>query len=54
LNYNRYKNSQVDAALDTEHTSLDPNARKAAMRTFHQIWADEQPSFLYARGQPPL
>jgi peptide/nickel transport system substrate-binding protein len=50
-NFNRYSNPQVDAALDTEHTSLDPAARKAAMRTFQQVWADEQPSFMYARVQ---
>ena len=50
-NFNRYSNSQVDAALDTGRTSLDPAARKAAYRTFQQIWADEQPSFMYARTQ---
>jgi peptide/nickel transport system substrate-binding protein len=50
-NFNRYSNSQVDAALQAEHTSLDPAARKAAMRTFQQVWADEQPSFMYARVQ---
>jgi peptide/nickel transport system substrate-binding protein len=50
-NYNRFNNSQVDAALNTERTSLDPAARKAAMRTFQQVWADEQPSFMYARVQ---
>jgi ABC-type transport system substrate-binding protein len=50
-NFNRYSNSQVDAALDTERTSLDPAARKAAMRTFQQVWADEQPSFFYVRNQ---
>jgi peptide/nickel transport system substrate-binding protein len=50
-NFNRYNSSQVDAALNTEHTSLDPAARKAAMRTFQQVWADEQPSFMYARVQ---
>jgi peptide/nickel transport system substrate-binding protein len=50
-NFNRYNNSQVDAALTAEHTSLDPAARKAAMRTFQQVWADEQPSFMYARTQ---
>ena len=50
-NFNKYKNSQIDAALNTEHTSLDQAARKAAMRSFQQIWADEQPSFMYARTQ---
>jgi peptide/nickel transport system substrate-binding protein len=50
-NFNRFNNSQVDAALDTERTSLDPAARKAAMRTFQQVWADEQPSFFYVRNQ---
>ena len=50
-NFNRYSNSQVDAALDTGRTSLDLNSRKAAYRTFQQIWADEQPSFMYARVQ---
>src|SRR5207248_9242204 len=50
-NFNRFKNSQIDAALNTEHTSLDQAARKAAMRSFQQIWADEQPSFMYARVQ---
>jgi len=50
-NFNRFNNSQVDAALDTERTSLDPAARKAAMRTFQQVWADEQPSFYYVRNQ---
>lgn len=50
-NFNRYSNSQVDAALDTERASLDQAARKAAMRTFQQVWADEQPSFMYARVQ---
>jgi peptide/nickel transport system substrate-binding protein len=50
-NYNRLANSQIDQALDTERTSLDPAARKAAMRTFQQVWADEQPSFMYARTQ---
>ena len=50
-NYNRFSNSQVDAALDTERTSLDPAARKAALRTFQQVWAEEQPSFMYARTQ---
>src|SRR5262249_24201085 len=50
-NFNRFNSSQVDAALNTEHTSLDPAQRKAAMRTFQQVWADEQPSFMYARVQ---
>jgi len=50
-NFNRFNNSQVDAALDTERTSLDPAARKAAMRTFQQVWAEEQPSFYYVRNQ---
>jgi peptide/nickel transport system substrate-binding protein len=50
-NYNRWSNSQADQALDTERTSLDPAARKAAMRTFQQVWADEQPSFMYSRTQ---
>jgi len=50
-NFNRYSNSQVDAALDTGRTALDAAARKAAYRTFQQGWADEQPSFMYARTQ---
>jgi len=50
-NFNRYSNSQIDAALDTGRTALDPAARKAAYRTFQQIWADEQPSFMYTRTQ---
>src|SRR5207302_9692030 len=50
-NFNKFSNSQVDAALNTEHTSLDQAQRKAALRTFQQVWADEQPSFMYARVQ---
>jgi peptide/nickel transport system substrate-binding protein len=50
-NFNRFKNTQVDAALNTQHTSLDLATRKAAIRTFQQVWADEQPSFMYARVQ---
>jgi peptide/nickel transport system substrate-binding protein len=50
-NFNKFSNSQMDAALNTEHTALDQNARKAAMRTFQQVWAEEQPSFMYARVQ---
>jgi len=50
-NFNKFNNSHVDAALNAEHTSLDPAQRKAAMRTFQQVWADEQPSFMYARTQ---
>jgi len=50
-NFNKFSNSQIDAALNTQHTSLDQAQRKAAMRTFQQVWADEQPSFMYARVQ---
>jgi peptide/nickel transport system substrate-binding protein len=50
-NFNKYSNSQMDVALDTGRTSLDPAARKAAYKTMQQVWADDQPSFIYARTQ---
>jgi peptide/nickel transport system substrate-binding protein len=50
-NYNRYSNTDMDRALDTGRTSLDPATRVAAYKTVQQIFADDVPSFFYGRVQ---
>jgi peptide/nickel transport system substrate-binding protein len=50
-NFNRYSNPEMDKALDAGRSSLDPAARKAAYKTVQQLFADEVPSFFYARVQ---
>jgi peptide/nickel transport system substrate-binding protein len=51
LNYARYSNSQMDAALAQGRTTIDPAVRRQAYKTVQQIWADEVPVFFYARSQ---
>src|SRR5579859_2710868 len=51
-NWSFYCNPQVDAALQTEETNPDQNARIAAFHTFHEALLTDLPVvYLYAFGQ---
>ncbi len=51
-NWSYYCNPAVDAALKTEETNPDQNARLAAFKTFHQALLTDLPVvYLYAYGQ---
>ena len=51
MNYGRYSNPEMDAALETGRSSNDDATRKAAYATVQQIVRDDLPLLLTSHGQ---
>jgi peptide/nickel transport system substrate-binding protein len=49
LNFGKFSSTDLDKALETGRSTLDPNTRKQAYITAQQIMNDQEPQFYYAR-----